>query len=77
MLHEIDEIAEIDWNIIPTYTPNNIKLAVYELSRKFAFLKAFGNISKVLYAQLEPDDIYFQKFSETEYSIGLGVLEEI
>lgn len=43
---KLDEMAEIDWNSMPTYTHDNIKLTVYELSRKDASLKAVGDISK-------------------------------
>ena len=71
-----DKTKEINWRNVPTYTQNNLELAVYESSKKDAFLNAVGDISKVLYAQLEPQDIYSRKFSETEYSIGLGALGE-
>lgn len=73
---KLDEMTEIDWNYMPTYVHDNIKLTVYELSKKDVSLKAIGDISRVLYAQLEPEDIYSRKFSETEYSIGLGALGE-
>lgn len=66
--------TEINWNEAPSYTQNNIELTVYKSSPKSAILKAVGDISKVLFAQLGQKDIYSRKFSETEYSIGLGAL---
>ena len=66
--------TEINWNEAPSYTQNNIELTVYKSSQKSAILKAVGDISKVLFGQLEQKDIYSRKFSETEYSIGLGAL---
>jgi anti-anti-sigma factor len=71
---EMDKTAEINWNDALSYTQNNIELTVYKSSQKSAILKAVGDISKVLFAQLEQKDIYSRKFSETEYSIGLGAL---
>ena len=70
---KIDKI-EINWKETPSYTQNNIELTVYNSSQKSAILNAVGDISKVLFAQLEQKDIYSRKFSETEYSIGLGAL---
>ena len=73
---EINKTAIENWSSAPTYTQDNIELTVYKSSSKAAFLKAVGDISKVLFAQLEEKDIYSRKFSETEYSIGLGALGE-
>lgn len=66
--------TEINWKDALSYTKNNIEITVYKSSPKAAFLKAVGDISKVLFAKLEKKDIYSRKFSETEYSIGLGAL---
>ena len=76
IMQKRDETTEINWHNVPTYTQNGIELTVYKSSPKDAYLKAVGDISKVLYAQLEPENIYSRKFSETEYSIGLGALGE-
>ena len=73
---EMEDKAEINWSNAQTYTQNDIELTVYKSSPKSAILKAVGGISKVLFAQLEQKDIYSRKFSETEYSIGLGALGE-
>ncbi len=74
--HITDKIDKtgINWNNAPSYTQNNIELTVYKSSQKYTILKAVGDISKVLFAQLEEKDIYSRRFSETEYSIGLGAL---
>lgn len=66
--------TKINWKDALSYTKNNIEITVYKSSQKSAILKAVGDISKVLFAQLEQKDIYSKKFSETEYSIGLGAL---
>ena len=73
---KMENSTEINWSSAQTYTQNDIELTVYKLSQKAAILKAVGDISKVLFAQLEQKDIYSRKFSETEYSIGLGALGE-
>jgi len=71
---KLGNVSGVNWNNMPICTHNNIKLTIYGLSRKSASLKAVGDISKILYAQLDTYDIYSRKFSETEYSIGLGAL---
>ena len=68
--------AEKDWHRLPTYQKNSARFTVFEASQKEAVLKVVGDISKVLYAQLEEEDIFSRRFSETEYSIGLGALGE-
>ena len=73
---EINKTNVKNWSNATTYTQGNIELTVYKSSSNAAFLNAIGDISKVLFAQLEEKDIYSRKFSETEYSIGLGALGE-
>jgi anti-anti-sigma factor len=68
--------AEKDWHRLPRYQKSKAKFTVFELSPEEAVLKVVGNISKVLYARLEERDIFLRRFSETEYSIGLGALGE-
>ncbi len=68
--------AEKDWDRLPTYQKNGARLTVFESSPKEAALKVVGDISKVLYARLGEEDIFARRFSETEYSIGLGALGE-
>lgn len=67
---------KINWESLPKYEDENISFTVLNVSDQDSFLKIVGDISKVLYAQLDEDDIYSRKFSETEYSIGLGGLGE-
>lgn len=71
---QINENIHISWEVMPEYIENNIKLTVFENSKNDASLKVVGDISKVLYAKLENNDICSRFFSSTEYSIGLGAL---
>lgn len=66
--------AEKDWHRLPTYQKSGARLMVFESSPEEAVLKVVGNISKVLYARLTEGDVFLRRFSETEYSIGLGAL---
>jgi anti-anti-sigma factor len=66
----------VDWNPLPKYDDEHVSLTILEVSHDDSILKLVGDISKVLYAQLGEDDIYSRKFSDTEYSIGLGGLGE-
>ncbi|MBM4241485.1 MAG: anti-sigma factor antagonist [Euryarchaeota archaeon] len=66
----------IDWDALPKYEDEIVSLTLLEASHEDSSLKVVGDIHKVLYAQIEEDDIYSRKFSETEYSIGLGGLGE-
>ncbi len=68
--------AEKDWDRLPTYQKNGARFRVFELSSEEAVLKVVGDISNTLYARLEERDIFLRRFSETEYSIGLGALGE-
>ena len=73
---EVMRGAEKDWNRLPTFHKSGARFAVFESSPKEAILKVIGNVSNVLYARLVEGDIFLRKFSETEYSIGLGALGE-
>jgi anti-anti-sigma factor len=66
--------SKIEWDQLPQYRKNGALFTVFNASPKEAVLKVAGDISKVLYAQLEEEDIVSRRFSETEYSIGLGAL---
>ncbi|MGZ7118276.1 MAG: STAS domain-containing protein [Methanobacterium sp.] len=68
------EIQNLEWKDMPQYIENDIKLTVFENSKEKITLEVVGDISKVLYASLEEDDIFQRFFSSTEYSIGLGAL---
>lgn len=66
----------IRWDELPIYGDENVFLTVLGVSNDDPSLKVVGDIHKVLHASLGADDIYSRKFSETEYSIGLGGLGE-
>jgi anti-anti-sigma factor len=66
--------AEKDWHRLPTYQKSGARFTVFESSPEEAVLKVVGNISNVLYARLTEGDIFLRRFSEAEYSIGLGAL---
>ena len=68
--------SKVDWDRLPTYQKSGARFTVFEASQKEAVLKVVGDISRVLYARLEEEDIFSRRFSETEYSIGLGALGE-
>lgn len=70
------ESIPVDWSELPEYNDKNISLTIMEVSRDDSVLEVVGDISKVLNAQLGEEDIYSRKFSDTEYSIGLGGLGE-
>ena len=71
---QIDDDMDVNWNELPEFRENNIKFTMFENSKDKAILKVVGDISKVLYATLEENEIYSRSFSSTEYSIGLGAL---
>jgi len=64
------------WDDLPHYDNEQISLTILEASTTDSKLKVVGDISKVLNSQLGENDIYSRKFSDTEYSIGLGGLGE-
>jgi anti-anti-sigma factor len=66
--------AEKDWHHLPTYQNGGARFTVFESPSKEAILKVVGNISNTLFARLEEGDIFSRRFSETEYSIGLGAM---
>jgi len=66
--------CEKDWRNLPCYKRANTSFHVFHASDKAARLKTVGNLAKVLHATLEPEDIRQRRFSEAEYSIGLGAL---
>jgi hypothetical protein len=66
--------AEKDWHHLPRYQKGGAQFTVFESPSKEAILKVVGNISNTLFAQLEEGDIFSRRFSETEYSIGLGAM---
>jgi anti-anti-sigma factor len=70
------DLEPVDWDNLPCYDDEQISLTLLEVSSSDSKLKVVGDISKILKAQLGEDDIYSRKFSETEYSIGLGGLGE-
>ena len=66
----------MDWSKLPEYEDENVSLTIMEVSEDDSKLKVVGDVSKVLNAQIGEEDIYSRKFSDTEYSIGLGGLGE-
>jgi anti-anti-sigma factor len=68
--------AKVAWDRLPTFTSRGARFTVLETSHDEAVLKVTSDISKVLYARLGDEDICTRRFSETEYSIGLGALGE-
>jgi anti-anti-sigma factor len=68
--------AQVAWDRLPTFTSRGARFTVLEASHDEAVLKVTSDIAKVLYAQLGDEDICTRRFSETEYSIGLGALGE-
>lgn len=71
---DFKDFLTVDWNQTLEYDDENVSLTILEVSHDNAALKVVGDISKVLYAQIGEEDIYSRKFSDTEYSIGLGGL---
>nr|HPG30768.1 STAS domain-containing protein [bacterium] len=53
---------------------DNLYFDFYSMTNRKPFLKVVGDISKVLYSSIEDKDMFSRRFSETEYSIGLGAL---
>ena len=70
------ESEPVDWVNLPQYTDEQLSLTILDVSSVDSNLKVVGDISKVLNAQLDEDNIYSRKFQDTEYSIGLGGLGE-
>lgn len=66
--------SEKDWRHLPSYHLNQTSFHVFHTEAGPASLKIVGNLLKLMHASLEPDDIRQRRFSETEYSIGLGAL---
>jgi anti-anti-sigma factor len=66
--------SEKDWRHLPCYLRSHTSFHIFHATDRAATLKIVGNLSKVLHATLEPDDIRKRHFSEAEYSIGLGAL---
>lgn len=59
---------------LPVFQKNNAIFRAFEPVDKKTCLKVTGDMSKVLCSTLDDDDIFLRRFSETEYSIGLGAL---
>jgi anti-anti-sigma factor len=59
---------------LPCYDRNQTSFHVFHAADRTANLKIVGNLMKVMHATLEPEDVWQRRFSETEYSIGLGAL---
>jgi len=68
--------AKVAWDRLPTFASRGARFTVLETAHDEAVLKVTSDIAKVLYAQLGDEDICTRRFSETEYSIGLGALGE-
>ncbi|MBN1691703.1 MAG: STAS domain-containing protein [Dehalococcoidia bacterium] len=66
--------SEKDWRNLPCYHRNNTSFYVFHVTDRPAVLKTVGDLAKVMNATLEPQDIRQRRFSEAEYSIGLGAL---
>lgn len=68
--------SEVNWDRLPAYQKRGARFTILETSQEEAVLRVTSDISKVLYARLGEEDICSRRFSETEYSIGLGALGE-
>ncbi|NQT47964.1 MAG: STAS domain-containing protein [Chloroflexi bacterium] len=66
--------SQKDWQHLPRFQKYEAQFTVFEATSETATLKVVGSLAKVLYAQLQEEDIFLRRFSETEYSIGLGAL---
>jgi anti-anti-sigma factor len=66
--------SEKDWRNLPCFNRNHASFHVFRAAEKAATLNIVGNLMKLMHASLEPEDIRKRRFSETEYSIGLGAL---
>jgi anti-anti-sigma factor len=66
--------SQQDWSRLPCYEHNNVTLAVFQTGTGPAALSVAGSLDKVLHATITGADIVRRRFSETEYSIGLGAL---
>ncbi|AXV39836.1 anti-sigma factor antagonist [Methanobacterium sp. BAmetb5] len=72
----VSDLERVNWIKVPPYVNETISLTILESSASDSKLNVVGDISKVLKATLGEEDIYSRKFSNTEYSIGLGGLGE-
>ncbi|MFA5399799.1 MAG: STAS domain-containing protein [Dehalococcoidia bacterium] len=66
--------SEKDWGSLPCYHRKDTSFHVFHVTDRPATLKTVGDLSKVMNATLESGDIRQRRFSEAEYSIGLGAL---
>ncbi len=66
--------SEKDWRNLPCYHRKDTSFHVFHVTDRLARLKTVGDLTKVMNATLEPEDIRQRRFSEAEYSIGLGAL---
>jgi anti-anti-sigma factor len=66
--------SENDWGSLPCYRRGDTSFRVFHVTDRPARLKTVGDLTKVMNAALEPEDIRQRRFSEAEYSIGLGAL---
>jgi len=66
--------SEKDWEHLPGFQKHEAQFTVFEATLEAATLKVLGSLAKVLYARLQEEDIFLRRFSEAEYSIGLGAL---
>jgi anti-anti-sigma factor len=66
--------SQKDWQSLPCYEKNHTGFHVFHANDSHAVVKIVGSLMKVMHATLEPEDIRLRRFSETEYSIGLGAL---
>jgi anti-anti-sigma factor len=66
--------SEKDWRNLPCYHRNQTSFHVFRAAGSVATVKIVGNLMKLMHAALGPEDIRQRRFSETEYSIGLGAL---
>jgi hypothetical protein len=72
--HKKMKCSEKDWSSLPFYRREGTGFRVFHVTDRPASLKTVGDLSKVMTAALEPQDIRRRRFSDAEYSIGLGAL---
>jgi hypothetical protein len=65
-----------DDEYLPRYEDDILSIKTLKVTSEDSSLKVLGDVHSVLTASITSEDVYSRKFSETEYSIGLGGLGE-
>lgn len=70
------EYSVSDEEYLMRYEDDILSIKTLKVTSKDSSLKVLGDVKSVLTASITSKDVYSRKFSETEYSIGLGGLGE-